>query len=163
MAAAQGFALYLSPPSPAAQEKPAVREVARAVVPVARPAAASPKFKVRSTVCTGPSQRSMALIWAPGASDTGRWIKEGEPIGHFVIHEVRAGSVVYRDGEKLCEMAIEREPASPTAVAHEGRSATSGVQAAVGAAGPAQATGRPKRPTGGSRFTVGSTRSSTSE
>jgi len=128
-----------------------------------RPAAASPKFKVRGTICAGPSERSMALIWEAGASDTGRWMKEGEQIGHFVVHEIRAGSVVYLDGEKLCEMAIERETVATITSAGNGQSATSGVRAALDETRPAPTTGRPRHPIGRNRFTVGSTRTSSAD
>jgi hypothetical protein len=31
----------------------------------------------------------------------------GSQVGHFVIHEIRHGAIVYRDGDNLQEMAIE--------------------------------------------------------
>jgi len=160
MAAAQGFALYQNPPPPPVQEKSIIQEAPQPVAPVARPPAALPKFKVRGTICAGRPERSIALIWEPGSNDTGRWVKEGTQVGHFVIQEIRAGSVVYLDGEKLCEMEIERAPAPATVVASDGQPATSGAQTAVGDARPAQTTGRPKRPAGGGRFSVGSARTS---
>ena len=41
----------------------------------------------------------MALIAELGAADgSERWVKEGVRLGHFVIHEIRRGAIVYRDG-----------------------------------------------------------------
>jgi hypothetical protein len=56
----------------------------------------------------------MALISEVGSLEgNGRWVKEGTQVGHFVIHEIRKGMIVYRDGEQLREMAVEHaEPCS---------------------------------------------------
>ena len=55
-------------------------------------------------------EKSMALIVDPGDPDNGRWVKEGAQIGHFVVHEIRRGAVVLRDGERLEELVVERRP-----------------------------------------------------
>jgi hypothetical protein len=162
MAAAHGFASYLIPPPPPVQDKPTVQETPKPAAPVIRPPAAAPQFRVRGTICAGPLEQSIALIWEPGASNAGRWMKEGAQIGHFTIHEIRPGSIVYLDGDKLCEMAIEREPPSTTAVASDNSlPAMSLPQKAVGDARPTHTSGRTKRPTGSSGFTVGSPRTRT--
>ena len=55
----------------------------------------------------------MAFISEPGAAEgQERWVKEGTRIGHFVIHEIRRGVVVYGDAEQLREIAVERSSAS---------------------------------------------------
>ncbi|MGE5294212.1 MAG: hypothetical protein ACM3VT_05235 [Solirubrobacterales bacterium] len=161
--AAQGLAANLLPPPPV-REKTAVQDAPKPGAPVVRPPTATPQFKVRGTICAGPSEKSIALIWEPGVSNAGRWVKEGTQLGHFVIHEIRPGSVVYLDGDKLCEMAIEREttPAATTVVATAAGVPTTNLpEKSAGNTRPAQTTNRSKRPTGGNGFTVGSPRTST--
>ena len=45
----------------------------------------------------------MALVSEPG-SGTG-WVKKGARLGHFVVDKVERGTLVYRDGDRLCEVA----------------------------------------------------------
>lgn len=50
----------------------------------------------------------MALISEPGlGGGLERWVKEGDQVGHFVIHEIRRGVVVARSGDRLQEMTVE--------------------------------------------------------
>jgi hypothetical protein len=76
------------------------------LVPPVRPKAASANFKVYGTSCyPNEPQRSMALIAEPGVVEgQERWVKEGTQIGHFVIHEIRRGMIVFSDGEQLREI-----------------------------------------------------------
>ena len=112
---ARAFAAYLN--GPIVQEKKEVvvdgrrssRNIAKApkirVVPTA-------KFKLEGTsYYPQQPERSIALIWTPGSNeDNPRWVKEGERLGHFIIHKIRRGIVVYRDeNEQLHEMPIERK------------------------------------------------------
>lgn len=162
MAAAQGLASYLNPPVPVSvQEKVPVRETLKPPVPTVRPPTASPQFKVLGTICGGPSERSLALIREPGTQNAGRWVNEGTQVGHFVIHEIRPGSILYLDGERLCEMAIDRENVPTTVVASNGRPAAPDSQTSVSNARPDRTDSRPKRPSGNSRFTIGSARTTT--
>lgn len=51
----------------------------------------------------------MALVAEPGGSEAdGRWVKEGNQLGHFVVHEIRKGTVVFRSGDDLRELAFCR-------------------------------------------------------
>jgi len=119
---AQAFAAYLN--GPAVQEKNEVvatgqrppRNIAKAprirIVPTA-------KFKLEGTsYYPQQPERSIALIAEPGAAEENpRWVKEGECLGHFVIHKIRRGGVVYRDeNEQLHEMSIERKTATRSLV-----------------------------------------------
>ena len=158
VAQAQAFALYLNPA--AAPVKQMVGQKAPEPAPVVRPAAPSPKFKVLGTsYFADDPKRSMALIQEPGATDNGQWVKEGAQVGHFTIHEIRPGSVVYMAGEKLCEMDIEEQEATYTAtVAGSDQPASPSPQTAIDSPRPTSPVGRPKRPTGGSSPTVGSAR-----
>ena len=51
-------------------------------------------------------ERSVALIAEPGSPEQNQyWVKEGERLGHFVIHRIRHGVIVYRDeNQQLHEM-----------------------------------------------------------
>jgi hypothetical protein len=113
MAAAQGFALYLNPPSPPPEEKPVIQDVSKPVISTVKPPAATPRFKVRGTICAGPPERSMALIWQPGTDDTGRWIKEGEQQGSSGGHGRRrrpAGDLRHAGGRGRHPPGPERRP-----------------------------------------------------
>lgn len=99
---AQAFAVYLNPP-PTRQEVPAP-------IPTVRPAAPSPKFTLHGT-CYYPSrpEESLALIWEPGGGGgTFRWVKQGAELGHFALEKIERGVIVYRDGERMHEMLVER-------------------------------------------------------
>ncbi len=113
----------LNPPKPVAEKVPEVvgaegkREVSEAA-PAVRPVAPSVTFKLHGTSCY-PNQpdRSMALISEAGyAQGEERWVKEGTQLGHFVIHEIRKGMIVYRDGDQLREMTVERGASVPSLV-----------------------------------------------
>ena len=115
VAQASAFAAYLKGPVEqgknevvVAEQKPP-RNIAK--VPKIR-IVPSAKFKLEGTSYY-PQQpdRSIALIRTPGSSEENpRWVKEGERLGRFVIHEIKRGIVVYRDeNEQLHEMSIERK------------------------------------------------------
>ena len=63
----------------------------------------------------------MALISEAGSPEgEERWVKEGAQLGHFVIHEIRKGMIVHRDGDQLREMAVEHG-ASPPGIVRDTR------------------------------------------
>jgi hypothetical protein len=107
---AEAFASFLTPVRPANKTNmPATGLGAVVSIPAVRPAAASAKFKLVGT-SSYPNQpkRSMALISEPDSgAGSERWVKEGSQVEHFVIHEIRHGLIVYRDGDNLREMAVE--------------------------------------------------------
>jgi hypothetical protein len=113
------LALYLVPPTPersSVEPRPPVRPPA----PV-RSAAPVPYFQLCATSYY-PSQpdKSMALI---GESQNPRraaqWVKAGSPLGHLVVQEVRRGSILCRDGDRLVEMRVPRETvATPLVRSH---------------------------------------------
>jgi hypothetical protein len=124
---AQAFAQYLNPAKTAerlprfarndmASSAPAANPAPSA--PVVRPPAPSVRFKVYATsYYPNEPGRSMALVSDVGSAEGDqRWVKEGAKLGHFVIHEIRRGMIVYRDGEQLREMAVERGTALPRLV-----------------------------------------------
>ena len=47
------------------------------------------------------------MAWLePAVGGEGKWVKEGEPIGHFVVHEISPGRVTLRRGEQRCELMV---------------------------------------------------------
>jgi len=99
---AQAFALYLDPSR--------AREGVAAPIPAVRPISPSPKFTLHAT-CYYPSrpEESLALVCEPGGEQgTFRWVKQGTEMGHFVIETIKRGAIIYRDGERACEMLVER-------------------------------------------------------
>ena len=118
----QAFAAYLNGPDE--QEKKEVVATGRgsprniAKVPKIR-VVPTAKFKLEGTsYYPNQPERSIALIAEPGsAEENQQWVKEGERLGHFVIHKIRRGVVVYRDqNEQLHEMSIERKTATRSLV-----------------------------------------------
>lgn len=114
----QSFAAYLN--GPVVQEN---KEVIVAGQTPPQNIAKTPKIRVIPTAkfeLEGTSyypnqpERSIALIRTPGSNEENpRWVKEGERLDHFVIHEIRRGVVVYQDeNEQLHEMSIERKTAT---------------------------------------------------
>jgi len=119
VAQAAVFASYLNPAKD--PEKPSSLVLAAGsapVVPAVRPAAPSVRFRLCGTsYYPNEPGRSMALISEVGSLEGNeRWVKEGTQVGHFVIHEIRKGMIVYRDGEQLREMAVEHGASVPNLV-----------------------------------------------
>jgi hypothetical protein len=74
----------------------------------------------------------LALIAELGSGPgSERWVKEGTQVGHFVIHEIRRGAIVYRDGDNLREMAVEHDASLPSIV-RDLRPGSLRVSAAIG-------------------------------
>ncbi len=118
VAQAETFALFLNPPAPAKEGASARERRASAPVPAPalRPVTATPKFRLIGTSCSEiRPERSMALVVESGSKEA-RWVREGEQLGHFAIHEIKPGAVVYLAGEGTSEMVLDRE-AGPTVVA----------------------------------------------
>ncbi len=138
VAQAEALATYLNPPKE--QEKlplPGTTASSGQPVPPIRLVAPSVKFRLHGTSYY-PNQpdRSMALIGELGAGEgSERWVKEGARLGHFVIHEIRRGAIVYCDGEDLREMAVERSVSLPSLV-RDLRPGSLKVSAAMDGGGP---------------------------
>jgi hypothetical protein len=116
---AEALAAYLAPAQPAKKaETPVVEQGTVAPIPPIRPVAASAKFKlVGTSYYPNQPKRSMALISEPDlGAGSERWVKEGAQVEHFVIHEIRHGLIVYRDGDNLREMAVESGMRTPRLV-----------------------------------------------
>jgi hypothetical protein len=86
--------------------------------PPVRPAAPSMSFTLRATsYYPSRPEKSRALIAEIGAgAGTEHWVKQGTALGHFVVQEIRRGSITYRDGEQVREMVVERVPSRPSLV-----------------------------------------------
>ncbi len=157
VAQAEAFGLFLNPaplvkrPAPPARKE---RSAVPAGVPKVRPVAATPKFKLIGTSCSEMRpERSLALIVESGSNEA-RWVREGEQLGHFTIHEIKPGVVVYLADEKLSEMALDCE-AEPTAVV---ASSDPGSLAAADSAPSARSVRSSGRPRTTRALTVGSVR-----
>jgi hypothetical protein len=37
------------------------------------------------------------------------WVKRGAHLGHFIVEKVEPGKIVYRDGDRLSELAVNTE------------------------------------------------------
>ena len=118
---ASAFAAYLD--GPVIQEKEVMATGSKPTLNTPKApkirAVPSAKFKLEGTsYYLNKPERSIALIRTAGSNeDNPRWVKEGERLGHFVIHEIRRGVVVYQDENKqLHEMSIEHKAATPSLV-----------------------------------------------
>jgi hypothetical protein len=122
VAQAEAFAAYLCPPVVAEEQGASgpVLDLGTRVdaSPPVRPKEVSVDFRVVAVSCyPDRPKRSMALIAASSDGESeAKWVKEGAGIGHFVVHEIRQGAVVLRDGEQLRELAVERRRQSRTLV-----------------------------------------------
>lgn len=107
---AEAFAAYLNRSAP---------EPARALPAAAlRPAILTERLKLLATsYCPSRPDKSMALISEPGFGREGpRWVKIGSRFSSFVVHEVRPGVLVYREGGQLRELAVEHSAGMPSVV-----------------------------------------------
>ncbi len=104
---AKAFALYLDPPKPPppppgsddANKPPRPIDVVKPVF--------TAQFKILATsIYPSDPNRSFALVDEAGAEL--RWVRQGQPVGHFVLEEIKQGVVVLNDGQRTQEMAAMR-------------------------------------------------------
>jgi len=78
-----------------------------------RPRESTAKFTLHATsyYATSPEE-SMALIDEPGKGL--HWVRQGTQVGYIVIHEIRTGMIILRNGKRIQEMRVEavRTPGS---------------------------------------------------
>jgi len=106
---AEAFALYLN--SPQAQESKKI------LIPTSRqmqsistltPSKTTPKFKLLATIHYRlRPEESMALVSEPGSG--AHWVKRGAHLGYFVVEKIKRGIIIYRDGDWLGEMAVDKK------------------------------------------------------
>jgi hypothetical protein len=100
---AGAFALYLDPP------KPRMPKTASGTTSVTRGPAVTPKFKVLGTsYYKGQPELSLALIDEPGKGL--HWVRQSGEVGHFLIKQIKDGSVVFKDGKSTFELEAEQKP-----------------------------------------------------
>jgi hypothetical protein len=131
---AEAFASYLRPPASAEMPPTEVPPPnLNTPVPPIPPVTLVPEFRLCATsFCPSQPSRSIALIREVGAPEgSERWVKAGTQVGHFIIHEIRRGAIVYRDGNNLREMAVEHDASLPSIV-RDLRPGSLRVSAAVG-------------------------------
>ena len=120
---AEAFALYLNPPEP-----PKPKQVqdstsnSKQNIPVVKLPETTPKFTLLATsYYRARPAESLALVSEPGREP--HWVEQGTHLGHFVVEKIEPKMVVYREGERLGEMAMDTkvpvhtEPASQTTLA----------------------------------------------
>ncbi|MFC1676332.1 hypothetical protein ACFL3G_04630 [Planctomycetota bacterium] len=120
---AQSFALYLDPPKP----KPRPAKTTRKATPKgARPkAAVKAKFKLIGTsYYAAHPELSLALIDEPGKGY--RWVRQSSSVGHLVIHEVKNGSIIVKDGSETSELIAERPAKRSLIKGQSSKQATTG-------------------------------------
>ncbi len=122
---AEAFALYLNPPPPLKdEENPAPKRISKQTVPAAIAAKVTPKFTLIGTsYYRSRPEESMALVSEPGSGT--HWVKQGARLGHFVLEKVERGMIVYRQGDRLREMAVDTKVPVDIAVARQTKPATS--------------------------------------
>jgi len=122
---AEAFALYLNPPEPP-KPKQARASISNSKLDI--PAVKLPKTTPKFTLLATSYYRvkpagSLALVSEPGGKP--RWVKQGTHLGHFVIEKIERGTIVYREGDRLGEMAVDTkvpvhtEPARKTTLASD--------------------------------------------
>ena len=112
------FALIIDPP------KPAEVKVEQTLLPkVTSPPAYAPRpsarFRLLATSCNrNRPEDSVALVSEPGKGE--HWAKVGDFIGNFVLERIESGSIVYRYGNQVSEMAVVTR--APVRIAQERKS-----------------------------------------
>ena len=72
----------------------------------------------------------MALVSEPGSGT--HWVKQGARLGHFVLEKVERGTIVYRQGDRLREMAVDTKVPVDTVLAGETKPALEKTKLASG-------------------------------
>ena len=136
---AQAYALYLNPP----KHKPEPQKTRMASVRQQQTLAANrnitaskskkitatkskklkPKFTlVGTSYYRSNPDKSMALVSEPGKGV--HWVKKGSHLGHFVVERIERGKIIYRDGDLLREMAVDKKVPVRTKQAEQTKLAT---------------------------------------
>jgi len=106
---AEVFALYLNPPEPPKPEQAQdSAPKSKQAIPVVKLPKTTPKFTLLATsYYRARPDESLALVAEPGRPS--RWVEQGAHLGHFVIEKIQPKMIVYREGDRLGEMAINTE------------------------------------------------------
>jgi hypothetical protein len=103
------FALIIDPPKLPEVVKEVEQPEPEVTPPVFRAPKPSARFKLLSTSYNRDRpEDSVALIDEPGKGE--HWAKAGDFIGNFVLERIESGSIVYRYGNQVSEMAVEMRP-----------------------------------------------------
>jgi len=107
VAQAEAFAARLNPPArPLPARGPASEPIP---APECPSPAATTTLRLHATSCyPDQPERSLALVSSIGAEPQDqRWVREGSQFASFLIHEIRRGEIVYRQGDQLYQVAID--------------------------------------------------------
>ncbi|KPK24485.1 MAG: hypothetical protein AMJ70_01810 [Dehalococcoidia bacterium SG8_51_3] len=105
------FGLYLNPPQHAPIPKPAQTPVVRTQAPVipGPRGPVSPKFTLIGTsYYASRPELSLAYIDEPGKGLY--WVRQGDRVSHLLIQEVKDGSVIVQDHDRLDTLVVARAP-----------------------------------------------------
>lgn len=108
VAEAQRYALIVSPPSslPGNPRKGSNRLPHR---PEVRPHQVTAKFTLEGTCYNAEvPNASLAFIDEPGKGQ--HWVRQGDKLGHLTVEEILDGLVKLRDGQRLEELRVQRQP-----------------------------------------------------
>lgn len=107
---AMGFSLYLNPPRKPSVPKPARTQVARTPAPITEaPVVFSTKFTLIGTsYYASRPDLSLAYIDEPGKGM--HWVRQGARVAHLLIQEVKDGSVIVQDRDKMVTLVAARTP-----------------------------------------------------
>ena len=108
VAEAQRYALIVSPPSslPGTPRKGPYRSPPR---PEVRPQQVTAKFTLEGTCYNAEvPNASLAFIDEPGKGQ--HWVRQGDKLGHLTIEKILDGLVKLRDGQRLEELRVQRNP-----------------------------------------------------
>jgi hypothetical protein len=107
---AMGFGLYLNPPRQAATPKPIRKPTVGKPAPVTEaPVILSAKFTLKGTsYYASRPELSLAYIDEPGKGL--HWVRQGDRVSHLLIQEVKDGSVIVKDRDKLNTLVVARAP-----------------------------------------------------
>lgn len=145
------FGLYLNPPQHAPIPKPTRPQVARQQVPdIPVPQGpVSVKFTLIGTsYYASRPELSLAYIDEPGKGL--HWVRQGDKVSHLLIQEVKDGSVIVKDHDKLNTLVVARAPKKSLLKSDKTSKSTSvmpGVSTSITSAASVKASVKPTLPT----------------
>lgn len=77
--------------------------------PKVRPVQSNAKFTLEATCYNaGDPDASLAFVDEPGKGQ--HWVRQGDRLGHLTVEEILDGLVKLRDGQRIEELRVQREP-----------------------------------------------------
>lgn len=109
---AERYARIVNPPraaAPTGRVNPQGRIPRPPSGPIVRPTLSNAKFTLEATCYNAADPNaSLAFIDEPGKGQ--HWVRQGDRLGHLTIKEILHGMVRLRDGQRIEELRVQREP-----------------------------------------------------